>query len=161
MRATMMDVPLTLANVLERAGTLFPETELVSRRPDRTVEHHTHREFHARAHALKSALLAAGLERGDPVATLMWNHAIHLEAYFGIPCAGGVVLTLNLRLHPSDLSYIAGHAKARFVVVDDVLLPLLKQINARFERTIVVNWNAGERAPGPEDYEAFIAGGGT
>jgi fatty-acyl-CoA synthase len=156
MHATTMDVPLTLAHMLERAGALFPDTELVSRKPDKSIHRHTHREFHARAHALKSALLKAGLKRGEAVATLMWNHAIHLEAYFGVPCAGGVVLTLNLRLSPDDLSYIAGHAKPRILIVDDVLLPLAKQIRHPFERVVIVNWN-GKPDPATTDYESFIA----
>ncbi len=59
-----------------------------------------------------------GLERGDRVATLCWNHYQHLEAYFGIPCGGFVLHTLNLRLHPNDLAYIADHAGDRAVIVD-------------------------------------------
>jgi acyl-CoA synthetase (AMP-forming)/AMP-acid ligase II len=62
-----------------------------------------------------------GLKRGDRVATLMWNHYAHLEAYFAIPCSGAVVHTLNLRLHPT-ISAIANHAADRFLIVDDVLL---------------------------------------
>ena len=68
-----------------------------------------------------------GLERGDRVATLCWNHYQHMEAYFGIPCGGFVLHTLNLRLHPNDLAYIATHAGDRAVIVDRSLLPLLEQ----------------------------------
>src|SRR4030067_353767 len=70
------------------------------------------------------ALQAAGLKKGDRVATLMWNHYAHLETYFAVPCAGGVLHTLNLRLHPDDIGYIANHAGDRFLMVDDVRLPL-------------------------------------
>ncbi len=68
-----------------------------------------------------------GLARGDRVATLCWNHYQHLEAYFGIPCGGFVLHTLNLRLHPDDIGYIAAHGGDRAVIVDRSLLPLLEQ----------------------------------
>ena len=61
------------------------------------------------------------------MATLMWNHSVHLEAYFGIPLAGGVVNTLNLRLAPQQLAMIARHAGDRFLIVDEVLLPVLEK----------------------------------
>ena len=54
----------------------------------------------------------------------MWNHYAHLEAYLAIPCAGATLHTLNLRLHPDDLAYIVNHADDRYLIVDDVLLPL-------------------------------------
>ena len=124
MQSTMMDFPLTLAHVFERAGRLFGAAEIVSRLPDKSLHRHHYRDFFRRANALGGALQAAGLKPGDRVATLMWNHYAHLEAYFGIPCAGGVLHTLNLRLHPDDIAYIANHAGDRFLIVDDVLLPL-------------------------------------
>ena len=100
MRGMMMDFPLTLTAILKRAGKLFGKIEIVSRRPDRSFHRCTYADFYRRARALAETLTRAGLERGDRVATLMWNHAAHLEAYFGIPVAGGVIHTLNLRLHP-------------------------------------------------------------
>src|SRR5687767_7533260 len=125
--ATMMDFPLTLAHVLERAGRIFGASEIVSRLPDKSLHKYTYRDFHRRATALRGALQALGLRKGDRVATLMWNHYAHLEAYFAIPCAGGVVHTLNLRLAPDDIAYIANHAGDRFLIIDDVLLPLFEK----------------------------------
>ena len=84
-----------------------------------------------RARQLAVALQKLGLERGDRVATLCWNHYQHHEAYFGIPCGGFVLHTLNLRLHPNDLAYIATHADDRAVIVDRSLLPLLEQFSER------------------------------
>src|SRR5256886_9895374 len=84
-----------------------------------------------RAKQLAVALQKLGLERGDRVATLCWNHSQHHEAYFGIPCGGFVLHTLNLRLHPNDLGYIANHAGDRAVIVDRSLLPLLVQFKDR------------------------------
>ena len=159
MRSTMMKFPLTLDHLLERGGQLFPESEIVSRLPDKSLHRHRFSDFHRRACALGSALRGLGLKRGDRVATLMWNHYAHLEAYFGIPCAGGVLHTLNLRLHPDDIAYIAQHAGDRFVIVDDVLLPLLEKFRARagFEKVIVVPLTGAPVAAGCEDYEKLIS----
>ena len=160
MQSTMMDFPLTLAHVLTRAGTLFGAAEIVSRRPDKTLHRYHYRDFHRRALALGGALQAAGLRKGERVATLMWNHYAHLEAYFAIPCAGGVLHTLNLRLHPDDIGYIADHAGDRFLIVDDVLLPLYEKFKhqAKFERVIVVPLTGQPVAAGFDNYEGFIAG---
>ena len=125
MKGTMMNFPLTLTHILERAGRLYGPVEIVSRMPDKSLHRYTYADFYRRARSLAKALQKAGLRRGDRVATLMWNHYVHLEAYFGIPIAGGVLHTLNLRLHPDEIAYIADHAEDRFLIVDDVLLPLV------------------------------------
>src|SRR6202035_1773239 len=98
------------------AGKVFPEGEIVSRLPDRSLHRYTYGDFYRRARSLAGALQKAGLQRGDRVATLMWNHYAHQEAYFGIPAAAGVTHTLNLRLGPSDIAYIANHAHDRFLI---------------------------------------------
>ena len=161
MQSTMMNFPLTLAHILGRAGKLFGASEIVSRLPDKSLHRHRYADFHRRALALGGALQAAGLKKGDRVATLMWNHYAHLEAYFAIPCAGGVLHTLNLRLHPDDIAYIANHAGDRFLIVDDVLLPLYEKFRDRvaFERVFVVPLTGKPVVAGYVDYERFIAGG--
>ncbi|MDE2275487.1 MAG: AMP-binding protein, partial [Burkholderiales bacterium] len=90
-----------------------------------------------------------------------WNHHAHLECYFGIPAAGGVMHTLNLRLAPGDIGAIAADAGDRFLVVDDILLPLYRQFAHlhRFERVIVFPFSGAAGAPLPaglEDYEALL-----
>jgi fatty-acyl-CoA synthase len=131
MNGLMMDYQLTLPTILRRAETYFPQQEIVSRLPDRSFHRYTYADFGRRSRQLAVALQELGLERGDRVATLAWNHHQHLEAYFGIPCAGLVLHTLNLRLHPNDLAYIASHAGDRAVIVDRSLLPLLEQFRDR------------------------------
>src|SRR5208282_3846537 len=145
--------------VLEHAGKLHPDVEIVSRLPDRSLHRYRYADFFRRAKQLAEALTAAGLERGDRVATLMWNNYAHVEAYFGVPAAGGVFHTLNLRLHPDDIAYIANHAGDRFLIVDDVLLPLYERFRERvkFERVFVVALTGKPVPPGYEDYEAFLA----
>src|SRR5437870_7169931 len=158
MQSTMMRVPLSLNHILERAGALFPESEIVSRLPDKSLRRHRYADFHRRARALAAALLKLGLKKGDRVATLCWNHHAHLECYFGIPAAGGVMHTLNLRLSPEDIGWIAAHAEDRFLVVDDVLLPLYRQFAPlhRFERVIVFRFAGAAREAPYEDYESLL-----
>ena len=158
MQSTMMDFPLTLTHLLKRAGQLFGGSEIVSRLPDRSLHRHSYRDFQRRALALGGALQALGLGRGDRVATLMWNHYAHLEAYFAIPCAGLVLHTLNLRLHPDDIAYIANHAGDRVLIVDDVLLPLYEKIRdkVKFERVIVVPLSGAPVAGNYDNYETLL-----
>src|SRR3990172_6305908 len=159
LQGLMMDFPLTLAPLIERAGTLFGKVEIVSRRPDRTLSRTTYADFCRRARRLARALADAGLGRGDRVATLMWNHAAHLEAHFGVPVAGGVLHTLNVRLHPDEIAAIANHAGDRFLLVDDVLLPLYEQFRSqvKFERVIVVPFGGESIPDGLENYEDWLA----
>src|SRR5204863_8141383 len=102
----MMDFPLTIPHLLKRAENYFGRGEIVSRQADKSFHRTTYADTMRRARQLAAALQKLGLERGDRVATLMWNHSRHHEAYFGIPCGGFVLHTLNLRLHPNDLAYI-------------------------------------------------------
>jgi fatty-acyl-CoA synthase len=140
MDGLMMDFQLTLPSLLRRAETFFGDKEVVTRLPDRSFHRYTYCDLARRSKQLAVALERAGLERGDRVATLCWNHYQHLEAYFGIPCGGFVLHTLNLRLHPSDIGYIAGHAGDRALIVDRSLLPLYEQFagDTKIEHVFVV-----------------------
>lgn len=154
----MMDYPLTLPHILDHAAKVFGKTEIASRMPDRSIHRQTYADLHRRARALGRSLQDSGLGRGDRVATLMWNHYAHMEAYFGVPVAGGVLHTLNLRLHPNDLAYIANHASDRFLIVDDVLLPLYEKFSraVNFEGVFVVPLT-GKPVPQPYmNYEEYL-----
>jgi fatty-acyl-CoA synthase len=159
MLGTMMNYPLTLTHFLERAGKLFPEVEVLSRLPDRSLHRCTYSDVYRRARALAEALQKSGLQRGDRVGTLMWNHYAHLEAYLGIPAAGGVLHTLNLRLSPHDLGYIANHARDRFLIIDDILLPLFDKFKdaVNLERVIVVPLCGKPVAGEYQNYEDLLA----
>lgn len=159
MRSTMMRVKLTLTHFLERAGRLFGGVEIVSRLPDKSLHRTTYADFHRRARLLAEALQKAGVRKGDRVATLMWNHYAHYEAYFGIIASGAVLHTLNLRLAPDEIGYIASHAQDRFLIVDDILLPLLAQFRdaTAIEKIIVVPLTGKPVPEGFIDYEDFLA----
>ncbi len=158
----MMNYPLTVTHFLDRAKTYFPGSEIVSRRSDKSLHRATYETFHKRASRLAGALAKLGVKAGDRVATLCWNHQEHLEAYFGIPAMGAVVHTLNLRLHPSEIGYIAAHAEDKIVIVDRSLLPLFEKFAPMvrsIERVIVVP-DAASNVPvsaGYLDYEELLA----
>ena len=159
LKGSMMDYQLTLHSFLERIPGLYANVEIVSRLPDATIHRYTYGDMYRRTRALAEALQQAGLEPGDRVATLCWNHYAHVEAYFGVPAAGGIVHTLNLRLHPQELAFIVNHAQDRFLIVDDVLLPLWNQFHdkIRVERVFVVNLNRGVLPLAVGEYEELLA----
>ena len=155
-----MDYQLTLAAVARRAETLFGDRPVVSRRADGSVHRSTWGEVLRRAHRLAAALRALGVGPGDRVATLCWNHDRHLEAYFAVPLLGAVLHTLNLRLHPDELAYIARHAEDRVVIVDASLVPLLEQFRGRGgtpARDRDRRPGAAAPAAGMLDYETILA----
>jgi fatty-acyl-CoA synthase len=157
----IMDYGLTLSAITRRTEALFAHRPVVSRRPDGTLHRTNYRECLARARRLSVALERLGVKPGDRVATLCWNHSRHLEAYFGIPAIGAVLHTLNLRLHPDELAYIATHAEDRMLLVDASLVPLLEQFRSRakFEQVVVLSdgSDGGAAAPRALDYEALLA----
>jgi fatty-acyl-CoA synthase len=133
MDGLMMDFPLTLPTILRRFESYFGDKEVVTRLPDKSFHRYTYADMARRSKQLAVALAGLGLERGDRVATLCWNHYQHLEAYFGVPCGGFVVHTLNLRLHPKDIGYIAAHAGDRALIADASLMPLVDQFRDQTE----------------------------
>ena len=160
-KSTMMDFSLTLPHLVERVGLLFPNVEVVSRMPDKQLHRTTYGQVQQRTKQLASALTKCGVQQGEAVATLMWNHSFHLEAYLGIPIMGGVLHTLNLRLSADDIAYIANHANDQILIVDDVLLPLYEQFKDKvsFKKVIVVPLTGDIVADEHIDYEDFISTG--
>jgi fatty-acyl-CoA synthase len=162
MRGTMMDFPLTLPTILERAGKLFPRVEIVSRRPDKSILRTNYGNVYRRARRLGAALQKLGLRQGDRVGSMMWNHSGHLEAFLGVPCAGGILHTVNLRLHPHEIAAIAKHAGDRFLLIDDVLLPAYEQFrtDCPIEHVIVVPYGGNPVPKGYLNYEELLANAG-
>jgi acyl-CoA synthetase (AMP-forming)/AMP-acid ligase II len=158
MNGLMMDYPLTLSTIFRRAESIYPRHEVVWRSPDKSIRRYTYGDFAVRARRLARALLDLGVRPSDRVATLGWNHGPHLEAYFGIPLMGGVLHTLNLRLHPEELAYIVNHAEDRAILVDESLLPLWEQVRPRVKVPItIVVAASGPAGDGYLEYEALIS----
>jgi fatty-acyl-CoA synthase len=157
MDGLMMQYPLTLLHIFDRAAKYFGGTEIVSRRPDKSIQRSTYSEFHRRTQKLANALTRLGVKPGDRVATLGWNHGRHLEAYFGIPLCGAILHTLNPRLSAQDLSYIVNHADDSVLLVDDVLWPVYERIRPEVKPRHVIVIGNGQPAPeGAIDYEQLI-----
>ncbi len=153
-----MDYQLTIPAILRRTESYFAGRPVVSRRPDGSLHRTTYGDCLRRARRLAAALTKLGVRPGDRVATLCWNHDRHLEAYFAVPMLGAVLHTLNLRLHPDELAYIARHAEDRVLLVDDSLLPLLEQFRSRADFRVVISIGGGGAESDTLDYEALIAG---
>lgn len=160
----MMNYPLTMRSVFERAERLFPKKEIVSR-TTAGVFRYTYADFSKRTRQLASALAALGVQRGDRVGTFCWNHHRHLEAYFAIPLIGAVLHTINIRLSAEHLVYIINHAEDEVLLVDEDLLPLIERIKDQL-RTVKAFVVLTDKAEPPVtsvepvySYEPFVAGG--
>lgn len=158
MNGLIMDYQLTIPAILRRTEALFGHKQVVSRLPDKSLFRYTYADMIPRSKQLGLALKKLGIETGDRVGTFCWNHHLHLEAYFGIPGIGAVLHTLNLRLHPDDLTYIANHANDKAIIVDDVLLPLFDKFRDRLNcQHVIVIPTEGGVPEGALDYEQLLA----
>ena len=126
MQGLMMDYELNVPAILRRGEELFGHKEIVSRLPDKSWHRYTYTDFVRRTKQLALALRnELGLIDGDRVGTFAWNHHEHLETYIAAPVGGFVTHTLNLRLHPDDLTYIATHGGDRVLIADKTLWPVV------------------------------------
>ncbi|HET9623100.1 MAG TPA: AMP-binding protein, partial [Kofleriaceae bacterium] len=123
-----MPTQLTSWLLFQNAETHFGNVEIVSREYSGELHRHTFAAFARRAQQLMHALDRLGLDRGDRVATLAWNHYRHLECYFAVPCTERVLHTLNIRLSAEDLAYIIEHADDRAIFVDPDQVPMLEKL---------------------------------
>ena len=135
MNGLMMQQPLLISSLLVHAERHHGEQEVVSRRVEGDIHRTTYRELAARARRMANALARLGVKSGDRVATLAWNGYRHLEVYYAASGSGAVLHTLNPRLHPDQLTYIADHAEDRVLFFDLTFLPLVEAIAPRV-RTI-------------------------
>lgn len=127
MQGQMMDYPLTLTPLLERARHLFPKKEIVTKAGP-TLERYTYAQMAERVNRLANALDKLGVRRGDRVATFAWNNARHLEIYFAAPCMGAVLHPINLRLPGDQIAFIVNHADDQVLFVDPSLLPAVEKL---------------------------------
>src|SRR5579864_5515613 len=144
---------LNPVDFLQRAAYIYPEKVAVVDGERR----YSYGELAERAWRLANALRAAGLRKGDRVATLLFNSAPMLEAHFGVPAAGGILVAINNRLAGPEVAYILEHSGARFLLLDAELESRLTPVVA--SDTTVVRVTAGE--PHDDPYEQFLAGGST
>jgi len=124
----MMSQPLLISSLIKHADRYYGDTEVVSRRVEGDIHRYTYSECHRRARQLANALNKLGVSMGDRVATLAWNGYRHLEAYYAVSGSGAVLHTVNPRLHPEQIAYIANHAEDQYLFFDMNFLPVIETI---------------------------------
>ena len=160
----MMDYQLTIDRVLEHGSRLYPHKKIRTKLPDGTLHEYSFREFYGRVKRLCNVLEGLGVEPGDRVGTFAWNNYQHVELYFGVPGAGAVVHTLNIRLFPDQLAYIINHAEDKVIFIDTTLLPLIEPLAGKLggvEHFVLFNGPQGgvetELSGQIHDYETLMA----
>lgn len=128
MLGLIQDRPLLISSQIEYAGQYHGDVEIVSRSIEGPIHRTNYREVNLRAKKLAQALQRAGVEFGDRVGTLAWNGYRHLEIYFGVSGMGSVCHTINPRLFPEQVTYIANHAEDTVIFTDLTFVPLLEAI---------------------------------
>jgi fatty-acyl-CoA synthase len=126
--STMMDIPLTVTSIMRYGTTAFAGKEVVTCAGDAPPRRRTYAALGERTARLANALRSLGVDGDQRVGTFMWNNAEHLEAYYAIPSMGAVLHTLNIRLSPDQVGYIATHAGDHAVIVDASLVPLFAKV---------------------------------
>src|SRR5437016_10334660 len=129
MQGLMMDTPLQISQLIRHADRHHGAVEIVSKTVDGGAIHrYTYREAHARARKLANALKRLGVQPSDRVATLAWNSFRHFEIYYAVAGSGAVIHTINPRLFPEQIAYIANHAEDKVLFVDLTFVPLVEKV---------------------------------
>jgi fatty-acyl-CoA synthase len=131
MQGLMMDMPLLISSILQHAARHHGDTQIVSRRLEGDIHRYTYIDCERRARTLADALGQAGVKQGDRVATLAWNGYRHMEIYYAVGGMGGVIHTINPRLHPDQIAWIVNHAEDTHLAFDITFLPIIEAIAAR------------------------------
>jgi 3-(methylthio)propionyl---CoA ligase len=151
----MMQQPLLISSLLVHAERHHGEQQIVSRRVEGDIHRQTFRDLAARSRRMANALATLGVKPGDRVATLAWNGYRHMELYYAVSGSGAVLHTLNPRLHPDQLAYIADHAEDQVLCFDLTFLPLVEAVAPRL-KTVKTYVAMTDRAHMPK--ESKIAG---
>ena len=133
MNGLMMQQSLLISSLLVHAERHHGEQEVVSRRVEGDIHRETYRELAARSRRMAKALILLGVKDGERVATLAWNTHRHMELYYAVSGLGAVLHTLNPRLHPDQVVYIADHAEDQVLFFDMSFLPLVEAVASRLK----------------------------
>lgn len=131
MNTSMMQQPLLISTLLNHAERHHGEQQIVSRRVEGDIHRTSFRELAARSRRMANALAKLGVKHGDRVATLAWNGYRHMELYYAVSGSGAVLHTLNPRLHPDQVVWIADHAEDQVLFFDLTFLPLIEAVAGR------------------------------
>ncbi|MBI1262693.1 MAG: long-chain-fatty-acid--CoA ligase [Rhizobiales bacterium] len=128
MLGLMQDWPLRVSTIIDHAARNYGDREIVTRSVEGPIVRTTYKEVHLRARKVAQALSKLGIKEGDVVATMAWNTARHMEAWYGIMGLGAICHTLNPRLFAEQLDYIINHAEDKVIFVDLTFVPVLEAI---------------------------------
>ncbi|RSN47767.1 long-chain fatty acid--CoA ligase [Amycolatopsis sp. WAC 04197] len=164
MLSTMQDGQLSLGRLLRHGTTVHSESEVITWTGSE-ARRETYGELGRHAAKLANALRSLGITGDQRVGTFMWNNAEHMAAYLAIPAMGAVLHTLNIRLFPEQLVFVANHAEDQVVIVDGTLVPLLaKQLpELKTVRHVIVANGDASTLPAPDGvqvhaYDELLAG---
>ena len=164
MLGLMQSQQLLISSLIEFAERHHGEAEVVSRRVEGDIHRYTYKDVAQRSRKVANALDKMNLAFSDRVATLAWNGYRHLELYFGVSGTGRVLHTLNPRLHPDQIVWIANHAEDQVLCFDMSCLPIVKAVHGRCTtiKHFVALCDADKLPtdsgiPGLVSYEAWIA----
>lgn len=124
----MMDSQLTITSIMKHADRVHPNSEIVSITMDNPHHRYTYSDAFRRTRQLANKIKTLGLAEGDRIATLAWNDYRHFEIYYATSCSGLVCHTINPRLFPEQIEYIANHANDQWIFTDPLFIPLLEQL---------------------------------
>jgi fatty-acyl-CoA synthase len=133
MQGLMMDMPLLISGLIQHADRHHASTEIVSKTVEGAIHRYTYREAHTRARKLANALHKLGIRMHDRVATLAWNGFRHYEIYYAVAGSGAVIHTINPRLFPEQIAYIANHAEDKVVFFDTTFAPLVEKLKPQLK----------------------------
>ena len=133
MLGLMQNQPLLISSLIVHAERHHGDAQIVSRRVEGDIHRYTYKDAAARSRQVARALDALELGFGDRVATLAWNGHRHFELYFGVSGSGRVLHTINPRLHPDQIAWIANHAEDQVLCFDLTFLPIVQAIAAKCE----------------------------
>jgi len=151
MHGLMMDQPLLISELIRHADRHHGSIEIVSKTLEGGVHRYTYRDAHRRARRLANALKKLGVRMHDRVATLAWNGFRHYEIYYAVAGSGAVIHTINPRLFPDQVAYIANHAEDRIVFYDTTFAPLVEKLRPQLK-------TVQRFIPLTEEYEQLIKG---
>jgi len=163
MLGQMQQQPLLISSLIDFAERHHGDGEVVSRRVEGDIHKYSWADVARRARQVANALDGMKLAMGERVATLAWNGYRHLELYFGVSGSGRVLHTINPRLHPEQIAWIANHAEDQVLCFDMTFLPLIQAVHAKCPT--VKQWialcdadklPADTGIPGLISYEAWI-----
>ncbi len=133
MLGIMQDWQLTTDKILDHARLQYGTREVITRRVGGQIVRRTYADLHDRAKQVSNALAGLGIGLGDRVATLGWNSARHMESWYGTMGMGAVLHTINPRLHPDQIAWIANHAEDKVLIFDTTFLPIVEAIRDKLE----------------------------